>query len=134
MPYKILPTKEFEKDFNKIDSFMKERIKKKINEVAENPGRYKHLHYGLAGSCRLWMGKLRIIFSYSIEKQELYPEKIVFGHKYWIKIVLFGIEKGAEMKKLEDKEIIEDKEMFNQIVESEKNIKKGKIKEFDNLK
>ena len=82
MPYRILPTKEFEKDFKKIDSFMQERIKKKINEVAENPARYKHLHYDLAGSCRIWIGKLRIIFSYSIEKHELYLEKIVFGHKY----------------------------------------------------
>ena len=82
MSYKILPTKEFEKDFNRVDSFMQERIKKKINEVAENPERYKHLHYDFAGSCRLWIGKLRIIFSYNIEKQELYLEKIVFGHKY----------------------------------------------------
>lgn len=82
MPYKILPTKEFEKDFKKIDSFIQERIKKKFDEVAENPTRYKHLHYDLAGSCRLWIGKLRIVFSYSIEKQELYLEKIVFGHKY----------------------------------------------------
>lgn len=61
---------------------MQERIKKKFNEVAENPERYKHLHYDLAGSCRLWIGKLRILFSYSIEKQELYLEKIVFDHKY----------------------------------------------------
>jgi len=82
MPYKILPTKEFEKDFKKIDSFIRERIKKKISEVAENPIRYKHLHYDLAGSCRIWIGKLRIIFSYSIERQELYLENIVFGHKY----------------------------------------------------
>jgi len=41
MPYKILPTKEFEKDFRKIDAFMQDRIKKKIAEVAENPTRYK---------------------------------------------------------------------------------------------
>jgi len=42
MLYRVLPTKEFEKDFNKIDSFMQERIKKKISEVADNPARYKH--------------------------------------------------------------------------------------------
>lgn len=63
MHYKILPTKEFEKDFKKLDSFIQERIKKKIEEVAENPMRYKHLHYDLAGSCRLWIEKLRIVFS-----------------------------------------------------------------------
>ena len=82
MPYKILPTKEFEKDFRKIDSFMQERIKNKIEEVAENPTRYKHLHYDLAGYCRIRIGKLRIILRYSVERQELYPEKIVLTHKY----------------------------------------------------
>ena len=82
MPFKILSTKEFEKDFKKIDSFMQQRIKKKIEEVAENPERYKHLHYDLARSCRIWIDKLRILFSYNLEKQELYLEKIIFGHKY----------------------------------------------------
>jgi len=82
MPFNILPTKEFEKDFKKLDSFLQTRIKNKFNEVAEEPTRYKHLHYDLAGSCRLWIGKLRIIFSYNIQKQELYLEKIVFGHDY----------------------------------------------------
>ena len=82
MPFKILPTKEFERDFKKIDSFMQKRIKKKIEEVAENPARYKHLHYDLAGYCRIWVGKLRIILQYNAEKKELYPEKIIFGHKY----------------------------------------------------
>ncbi len=82
MPFKILPTKEFERDFRKLDSFMQNRIKKKVEEVAEDPTRYKHLHYELAGSCRLWIGKLRIIFSYNAQEQELYLEKIVFGHKY----------------------------------------------------
>jgi len=66
MPYRILPTKEFEKDFKKIDSFMQERIKKKINEVAENPTRYKHLHYDLKNYCRIWIGKLRLIFKYDL--------------------------------------------------------------------
>lgn len=82
MSYKILPTKEFFKDFKKLDISYQERIKKKVEEVAENPTRYKHLHYDLIGSCRLWIGKLRIIFSYDISKKELYLEKIVFGHKY----------------------------------------------------
>lgn len=82
MPYKILPTKEFEKDFKKVDIFLQERIKKKIEEVSENPERYKHLHYDLKGSCRLWIGKLRVVFSYDKNLRELYLEKIVFGHKY----------------------------------------------------
>src|SRR3989344_5283351 len=72
-----------DKDF--MDSYRKskEQIKKKkVGEVSEDPTRYKHLHYDLSGSCRLWIGKLRIIFSYDINKKELYLEKIVFGHKY----------------------------------------------------
>ena len=35
-----------------------------------------------------------------------------------------------KMKKLEEKEIIEDKDLYRQILLSERNIKKRKIKEF----
>ena len=82
MRYKILPTKEFSKDFKKLDNQLQVRIKKKVEEVAEEPTRFKHLHYDLKGSCRLWIGKLRIIFSYNEDKKELYLENIVIGHKY----------------------------------------------------
>ena len=82
MSYKILPTKEFEKDFKKLDKDFQNRIKKKVQEVAENPERYKHMHPPLENYCRIRIEKLRIIFSYSIEKKELYLEKIVLGHKY----------------------------------------------------
>jgi len=61
---------------------MQKRVKDKINEVSFDPTRYKNLHYDLSGSCRLWIGKLRVIFSYDNQKQELYPEKIIFGHNY----------------------------------------------------
>jgi mRNA-degrading endonuclease RelE of RelBE toxin-antitoxin system len=81
-PYKILPTKEFSKDYQKLDPQSQKRIKAKFEEVAQDPTRYKFLHYDLAGNCRLWIGKLRIIFSYSMEKKELYAEKIVAGHDY----------------------------------------------------
>lgn len=82
MSFKILPTKEFFRDYKKLDVKYQDRVKKKIKEVAENPERYKHLHYDLSESCRLWIGKLRVIFSYNLDKKELYLEKIVFGHKY----------------------------------------------------
>jgi mRNA interferase RelE/StbE len=82
MPYKILPTKEFSKDFKKLDKQLQQQIKKKVEEAAEDPRRHKHLHYELKGSCRLRLGKVRIIFSYDKEKQEMYLEKIVVGHKY----------------------------------------------------
>ena len=82
MTYKILPTKEFSKDFKKLDAPFRERIKSKVQEVSENPERYKHLHYDLKGSCRLRIGKLRILYSYNTHVKELYLEKIIFGHDY----------------------------------------------------
>ena len=82
MSYKILPTKEFSEDFKKLDQQLQKRVKKKVEDVAQNPTRYKHLHYDLSRSCRLWIGKSRILFSYDVKKEELYLEKIVFGHKY----------------------------------------------------
>lgn len=82
MNYKIIPTREFEKDFYKIDKQFQKRIVKKINEVAENPTRYKHMKYPWNNYCRIRIEKLRIIFSYNIQRKELYLNKIVFGHKY----------------------------------------------------
>ncbi|MBI2136096.1 type II toxin-antitoxin system RelE/ParE family toxin [Candidatus Woesearchaeota archaeon] len=82
MPYKILPTKEFEKDFKKVEIVEQRRIKSKFEEVALNPERYKHLQYELRGSCRIRIGKLRVIYSYDEDTLELYLEKIVFDHKY----------------------------------------------------
>ena len=82
MSYKILPTKEFSKDFRKLDKHFQLRIKKKMEEVAINPERYKHLHYDLKNSCRIRIEKLRVVFSYDINFQELYLEKIIFDHHY----------------------------------------------------
>lgn len=82
MSYKILPTIEFSRDFKKLDSQMQKRVRVKVEEVAEDPTRFKFLHYDLKGSCRIWIGKLRIIFSYDEKKMELYLEKIVIGHRY----------------------------------------------------
>ncbi len=82
MTYKILPTKEFSTDFKKLDYQIQKRIKEKVEEVAENPERYKHLHYDLKNSCRLRIGKLRIIYSYNMGLQEMYLEKVVFDHNY----------------------------------------------------
>lgn len=82
MPYKILPTREFSNDFRKLDKHFQAIIKEKMEEVSENPERYKHLHYDLKGSCRIRISKLRIIFSYNKIQNELYLEKIILGHKY----------------------------------------------------
>lgn len=85
MSYRILPTKEFEKDFKKFDYLSRQRIKRKMSEVAREPTRYKHLHYTLKGTCRVRIGKLRVLFSYNTLLKELYLEKIVFDHKYRLK-------------------------------------------------
>jgi len=82
MIYKILLTKEFEKDFRKLSSDLQLRIKKKFLEVAKKPERYKHLHPPLDSYCRIRIGKLRILFSYNTESKTLYLEKIIFDHKY----------------------------------------------------
>ena len=82
MSYKILSTKEFEKDFRKLSSDIQLRIKKKFLEVAEKPERYKHLHPPLNNYCRIRIEKLRILFSYNIEKKILYLEKVIFDHDY----------------------------------------------------
>ncbi len=82
MIYKILPTKEFSKDFKKLDQQMQERVKSKVEEAGDDPTCYKHLHYDLKNSCRLRIGKLRVIFSYDENRKEMYLEKIVFGHRY----------------------------------------------------
>jgi mRNA-degrading endonuclease RelE of RelBE toxin-antitoxin system len=83
MPYKILPTKEFEKDFKKIgDMKAQEAIKKKIEEVSKDPSRYKRLHYDLKGSFRIRIGSFRVVYSFNELLKEMYPEKIVLGHKY----------------------------------------------------
>jgi len=78
MPYKILPTKEFSKDFQKLDLQVQKRIKAKIEETAIDPTRYKLLHYDLSGSCRVWIGKIRVIFSYDTNNQEVKVKTMKF--------------------------------------------------------
>tara|TARA_Y100000034_G_scaffold113673_1_gene148949 strand:+ start:703 stop:951 length:249 start_codon:yes stop_codon:yes gene_type:complete len=82
MSYDILPTEEFEKSFLKLDSNIRSRIKRKFEEIAENPERYKHMSPPMNDFCRIRVEKLRILFSYDVQKQELYPERIIFGHRY----------------------------------------------------
>jgi mRNA-degrading endonuclease RelE of RelBE toxin-antitoxin system len=82
MTYKIKASKTFEKDFKKLNLNIQSKIKEKFREVSENPKRYKHMHPPMNNYCRIRIEKLRILFSYNIEKQILYLEKIIFRHKY----------------------------------------------------
>ena len=56
--------------------------------------------------------------------------KVMKKHNYMTKTEFIREAVRDKIRKLEEKEIVEDKNVFNQILESEKNIKKGKIKEF----
>ena len=82
MSYKISPTKQFEKDFRKLDSSIQKRISDKINGIALDPTRYKRLRYSLNKFCRVRVDKYRIVFDYDTIKKELFPRKIVFVHNY----------------------------------------------------
>jgi len=57
-------------------------------------------------------------------------EKVMEKHNYITKTEFIREAIRDKIRRLEEKEIIMDKKVFNQIIESEKNIKKGKIKEF----
>ncbi len=82
MNYKILPTRQFEKDFKKLDFSIQKRIANKINEIAIDPARYKRLLHSLNKFSRVRIDKYRIIFDYDSTKKELYLRKIVFDHNY----------------------------------------------------
>lgn len=58
-------------------------------------------------------------------------EKIMKKHNYMTKTEFIRESIRDKIRKLEEKEIVEDKEIMSQIRASEKNIKKGKIKEFN---
>ena len=56
-------------------------------------------------------------------------EKVMKKHNYMTKTEFVREAIRDKIKKLEEKEIVGDKDMMGQIIQSEKNIKKGKIKE-----
>jgi len=69
--------------------------------------------------------------SLKLEKNFLQAiEKVMKRHNYMTKTEFIRESIRDKMRRLEEKEIIEDKDMMSQIIASEKNFKKGKIKEF----
>jgi metal-responsive CopG/Arc/MetJ family transcriptional regulator len=58
-------------------------------------------------------------------------EKIMKRHNYSTKTEFIRESIRDKIRRLEEKEIVLDKNMMNQIVASEKNIKRGKIKKFE---
>ena len=57
-------------------------------------------------------------------------KKIMKKHNYMTKAEFIRESIRDKIRILEEKEILKDKELMSQIRASEKNIKKGKIKEF----
>ncbi len=56
--------------------------------------------------------------------------KVMKKHNYMTKAEFIREALRDKIRELEEKEILNDKELMSQIKESEKNIKKGKAKEF----
>lgn len=70
--------------------------------------------------------------SLKLEKNFLVAiEKVMKKHHFMTKTEFIRESIRDKIRKLEEKEIIEDKDMMAQIEESEKNIKKKKIKKFN---
>ncbi|MDP3881408.1 MAG: ribbon-helix-helix domain-containing protein [Nanoarchaeota archaeon] len=57
-------------------------------------------------------------------------EKVMQKHNYMTKTEFIREAIRDKIRKLEEKEILEDKELMSQVKLSEQNIKKGKVKEF----
>jgi len=57
-------------------------------------------------------------------------EKVMKKHLYTTKTEFIREAVRDKIRKLEEKEILENKDLMSQIRASEKNIKKGKIKKF----
>jgi metal-responsive CopG/Arc/MetJ family transcriptional regulator len=55
-------------------------------------------------------------------------EQVMKKHNYMTKTEFIRESIRDKIRKLEEKEILEDRDIMSQISESEKNIKKGKIK------
>ncbi len=57
-------------------------------------------------------------------------ERVMKKHNYMTKTEFIRESIRDKIRKLEEREIVQDRDMMGQIIASEKNIKKGKVKEF----
>jgi len=63
MSYNLLYTKTAVEDIKKLDSVVKKRVKKKLEDYSKDPLAYaKHLSNSLIGSYRWRIGNYRVIF------------------------------------------------------------------------
>ena len=67
----VIWTRKFESEFKKIkDASVKEKLKKQISKVLENPKVGKPLRYALKGERTIYIKPFRLI--YFVEKSKLY--------------------------------------------------------------
>jgi mRNA-degrading endonuclease RelE of RelBE toxin-antitoxin system len=60
----VIYTDKFEKEFKKSDSSIKEKAKKQIQKIIENPEIGKPLRYNLKGERTVYVWPFRIIYSF----------------------------------------------------------------------
>jgi addiction module RelE/StbE family toxin len=60
----VIFTEKFEKEFKKADTSVKEKAKKQINKIIEDPETGKPLRYDLKGERTVYVKPFRIIYSY----------------------------------------------------------------------
>ena len=77
MSYTLVISPKLLKKLEKLDKAEKERVSDKINDILENPEKYKPLRYELKGLRSARVGKWRII--YRIEGNEVIILSI--GHR-----------------------------------------------------
>ena len=63
MAIELRLTRRFRKSFEKLDRETKERVKKAVGELAENPGKGKQLKGELTGEWSLRVGNHRVLYA-----------------------------------------------------------------------
>jgi len=61
----VIYTEKFEREFKKADTSIKEKIRKQIKKIIENPEIGKPLRYDLKGERTIYVKPFRIIYSFS---------------------------------------------------------------------
>ncbi|MEK6854984.1 MAG: type II toxin-antitoxin system RelE/ParE family toxin [Nanoarchaeota archaeon] len=61
----VIYTEKFEREFKKADASIKEKIKKQLKKIIENPEIGKPLKYDLKGERTIYIRPFRIIYSFS---------------------------------------------------------------------
>ncbi len=61
----VIYTEKFEREFKKADFSIKEKIRKQIKKIIENPEIGKPLRYNLKGERTIYVKPFRLIYSFS---------------------------------------------------------------------